>query len=269
LRIIGLDDHVANELTRVTFDAQRRWLPRIAGALAVLTVLALLLALVGFLPPWLAALFGTLALALGGAIAYYEWSYRRHNVLRAQLRAGLRGQRLLPRILSNLDDDYYLINNLELPGRADDIDHIVVGPNGIFALETKNHRGRIYWRDGQWYQAKMSRSGRPQPEMEIRDPVQQLKRNVDYLRSCINYTNRTLSRRTALWIEGVVVFTHPAVSLDLPEEVVTSLPFPVLRARDLPAHLLGHIPRRRHNKAEVRQIVGLLAHLEPPPPRAP
>ena len=165
--------------------------------------------------------------------------------------------------LANLDERYYLINNLKLPGRADDIDHIVVGPNGIFALETKHHRGRIFSRNGQWYQAKVSRSGRPQPEGEIRDPTQQLKRNVDYLRSCINRTDPALSRRTRLWIEGVVVFTHPAVSLDLPEEVLAGLPFPVLRARDLPAHILKHVPRHPYSRHDARQIVSMFGHLQP------
>jgi hypothetical protein len=167
-------------------------------------------------------------------------------------------------ILDPLDDTYYLINNLKLPGRADDIDHIVVGPNGIFALETKNHRGRIFLRHAQWYQAKVSRGGRPQPEEPIRDPTLQLKRNVDYLRSCINRTNPELSRRTRLWIEGAVVFTHPAVSLDLPQTALETLPFPALRARDLASHMLRNVPRRPYTKADVRQIVSMFGHLQTP-----
>jgi hypothetical protein len=202
-----------------------------------------------------------------GALGYFEWAYHRHSQLRDQLRAGLRGQRLLPQVLVALDDSYYLINNLKLPGRADDIDHVVVGSNGIFALETKHHRGRIFWRDGQWYQAKMSRSGRLQPETPIRDPARQLKRNVDYLRTCINRTDRALSRRTRLWIEGAVVFTHPAVSLDLPPAVLEELPFPVLRARELPAHIVGHVPRWPYSKADLRQIVSMLGHLQPAYPQ--
>ena len=108
-------------------------------------------------------------------------SLRANSVFRSQLEAGLRGQNRMTEILARLNDDYFLLNNLSLPGRADDVDHTVVSPNGIFALETKNHRGRIFWREGQWYQAKVSRKGHPQPEEPIRDPSQQLKRNVDYL----------------------------------------------------------------------------------------
>lgn len=262
MRVISFDDHVAHELDRVSFVPQRRWLRRITAALALLTGLAALAALVEVRAWWVALALGAFSLASGFGLGCFEWAYRRRSGVRGQLRAGLRGQHLLARILTPLSDRYYLINNLKLPGRADDVDHMVIGPNGIFALETKHHRGRIFWRDGQWYQSKISRRGRLQPEEPIRDPTRQLKRNVDYLRSCINRTDPALSRRTRLWIEGAVVFTHPAVSLDLPREVLSQLSFPVLRARDLPALILGHVPRRPYSKAEIRQIVSMFGHLE-------
>jgi hypothetical protein len=140
----------------------------------------------------------------------------------------------------------------------------LIGPNGIFALETKNHRGRIFWREGQWYQEKVSRQGRLQPEDPIRDPSQQLKRNVDYLRSCINRTDPGLSRRTRLWIEGAAVFTHSAVDVELPQSVRKTLPFPVLHARELPAHIREHVPRHSYSKGDVRRIASLFAHLLAP-----
>jgi hypothetical protein len=262
--IINFDDHVAQELERVSFARQRRWLPWTTLSLALIAILALLLASIEGESLWLALLAGVLTLLSGAVWVSFEWRYRRRSRLRGQLRAGLRGQRRMAKILTLLDDRYYLINNLKLPGRADDVDHLVVGLNGIFAVETKNHRGRIFWRDGQWYQAKVSRSGRPQPEEPLRDPTRQLKRNVSHLRSCINQTDPALSRRTRLWIEGVVVFTHPAVSLDLADSVRENLPFPVLRVRDLPSHILSHEPRRSLSDSEVREIVSMFGHLEQP-----
>jgi hypothetical protein len=262
LHAISFEDHVAQELARASYGRQRRWLLWSTLSLGVLTGLASALTLLTDLAAW--AIPAALTALCGAAWVYYEWRYRSHTRLRGQLRAGLEGQRVLPQILSCLDDRYYLINNLKLPGRSDDVDHMVIGPNGVFALETKHHRGRIYWRDGQWYQSKISRQGRPQPEVAIRDPTRQLKRNVDYLRSCINHTDPELSRRCRLWIEGTVVFTHPAVSIDLPEEAVAALPFPVLRAPDLSAHITSHVPRRIHSKKEIRQIVSLFGHLRPP-----
>jgi hypothetical protein len=228
------------------------------------TILALLVALLteaGVVVVWLLA---ALTLLSATALAIFEWQHRSQQGLRNTLRAGLRGQQSAVEILSLLDDDYYLINNLKLPGRADDVDHIIVGPNGVFAVETKNHRGRIFFENGQWYQSKTSRGGRPQPKEAIRDPARQLKRNIDYLRACINETDPALSRRLRLWIEGAVAFTHPAVSLDLTPTVQAGLPFPVLRARDLPPHILEHVPRRPFSKGEVRQVVSMFGHLQPP-----
>ncbi len=264
MRVIEFDNHVAQELARASFGPERRRLRGVTVALGLLAGLVLLLGLLPEIPFWPGLLLGVAALLSGAGLAYYEWRYQSHSRLRSKLRAGLRGQQAMTEMLAPLDDSYYLLNNLKLPGRADDIDHLVLGPNGLFALETKNHRGRIFYRDGQWYQAKISRGGRPQPEEPIRDPAQQLKRNIDYLRSCVNQTNPDLSRRTRLWLEGVVVFTHPAVSLDLPQATRESLPFPVMRARDLPAHLLSHTPRRPYSRAEVRQMVSMFGHLCPP-----
>jgi hypothetical protein len=205
-----------------------------------------------------------LALASGAGLVYARWTFESQAGTRGQLEAGLRGQRLLGELLAPLDDRYYLLNNLKLPGRSDDVDHIVVGPNGVFALETKHHRGRIHWRDGQWLQSKTSRRGNPQPMEPMRDPVQQLKRNVDRFRSCINRTDPGLSRRTGLRIEGAVVFTHPAVTVDLPQAIQARLPFPALRGRDLLRHIAGHVPRQPYSRAADRQIVGLLGHLQAP-----
>jgi hypothetical protein len=269
LRVIDFEDHVAQELARASVVRQRRWFGWSTFSLAPLTILALLGALLAHRHWWLALVLGFLTLLSGAGLAYFRWLYRKQSGLRGQLGAGLRGQRLLTTALACLDDSYYLINNLKLPGRADDVDHIVIGPNGIFALETKHHRGRIFCHNGQWYQSKMSRGGHLQPDEPIRDPVQQLKRNIDYLRTCINHTDRALSKRTGLWIEGSVVFTHPAVCVDLAEGVEAALPFPVLKIRELPGHIVGHVPRRPHSKSEIREIVSLLGHLQAPTPTCP
>jgi hypothetical protein len=232
--------------------------------LGLLTTLGLILGLLtgrGSVLVWLPA---ALTLLSASVLAIYEWQYHSQQGLRNTLKAGLRGQRKAVEILSLLNDDYYLINNLKLPGRADDVDHLVVGPNGIFAIESKNHRGRIFFEDGQWYQSKTSQGGRPQPKEAIRDPTQQLKRNIDYLRACINETDPALSRRVRLWVEGAVAFTHPAVSLDLHPSLHNTLPFPVLRARDLPPHILDHVPRRPLSKVEVREVISMFGHLRPP-----
>ncbi len=43
--------------------------------------------------------------------------------------------------LENLPEGYYDFHDLDFNGF--NIDHVVVGPGGIFLIETKSHRGRI------------------------------------------------------------------------------------------------------------------------------
>jgi hypothetical protein len=265
LHVIDFQNHVARELVRASYTRERRRLRRATLILGELTCVALLVSL--FTGRWwgVAGVLGAATLASAAGLVYYRRSYRQQAGTRGQLRAGLRGQELLAQILAPLDDRYNLLNNLSLPGWSDDVDHVLVGPNGVFVLETKHHRGRIFCRDGAWLQQKVSRGGHLQPEEPMRDPVRQLKRNVDYLRACIRTTDPSLARRTGLWMEGAAVFTHPGVTIDLPPEVVGALPFPVLRGRDLPAHITGHVPRP-YSRSEVSRIVSLFGHLKAPEP---
>jgi hypothetical protein len=55
---------------------------------------------------------------------------------------GWRGESVVQRILKELEPSgYRIINHLDI-GRGD-VDHVVVGPTGTFAIETKNHVGRF------------------------------------------------------------------------------------------------------------------------------
>jgi len=92
------------------------------------------------LPP-LPAVLGLLGmgLVLAGALV---WSNRR---LRRHLK-GAEGEERIARTLSFLPSDYFVFHSLWLPGDAigpKDVDHLVVGPTGVYALETKNWTGEI------------------------------------------------------------------------------------------------------------------------------
>ena len=54
---------------------------------------------------------------------------------------GIMGEIEVEKALKALDDSYVIINNVRLPNGNGNIDHVVVGPTGIFAIETKNIRG--------------------------------------------------------------------------------------------------------------------------------
>ncbi len=53
------------------------------------------------------------------------------------------GEELTSDSLSNLPDTYSVFHDLTHPSIGGNIDHIVVGPTGVFALETKNWKGHV------------------------------------------------------------------------------------------------------------------------------
>lgn len=59
---------------------------------------------------------------------------------------GARGEERVSRILNNLPDQYHVFNDFIAGGSH--IDHVVVGPAGVFSIETKNWRGVVTVEEG-------------------------------------------------------------------------------------------------------------------------
>jgi hypothetical protein len=74
-----------------------------------------------------------------------------HRLLRNYFK-GARGEELVARELAHLPDDYAVFHGLALPAApgagVGDLDHVVIGPNGLFLVETKNWSGHVSVRDG-------------------------------------------------------------------------------------------------------------------------
>lgn len=99
---------------------------------------ALAMAIFGFLAAGL-ALF-TLAFAATG-IALIRGMKRI-----ASFFIGARGEERVSRILSELPAEYHVFNDFVAKGRH--VDHVVVGPAGVYAVETKCWRGDVTVEDG-------------------------------------------------------------------------------------------------------------------------
>ena len=59
---------------------------------------------------------------------------------------GARGEEKVSGILATLPDSYHVFNDFAAGGRH--VDHVVVGPSGVFAVETKCWRGKVTVEDG-------------------------------------------------------------------------------------------------------------------------
>ena len=62
---------------------------------------------------------------------------------RLDFRKGATGEALVDYILKSLPDDYWVIHGLKPKRHSGDIDHIVICPTGVYAIDTKNWKGVI------------------------------------------------------------------------------------------------------------------------------
>lgn len=61
----------------------------------------------------------------------------------ANWRAGYTGEAMVANILENLSDEFHVFHDVRHRDLAGNIDHLLVGPTGVFVLETKNWRGHV------------------------------------------------------------------------------------------------------------------------------
>ena len=75
---------------------------------------------------------------------------RTHGHLRKRMRdasRGAKGEEVVAELLSSLPEEYYVFHDLSK--LAGDIDQIVVGPTGVYVIETKAHGGKVVVTDNQ------------------------------------------------------------------------------------------------------------------------
>jgi len=138
-------------------------------------------------------------------------------------RIGAEGEEKIAELLSHLDGSYFVIHDVVLPGMVkENIDHVVLGPNGIFVLETKNHKGYITCQGDWWTQRKIGRRGTPYFG-NIGNPSKQVKRKAVLLNEFIHN-----HFKVNFYINGIVVFANEKAKLKIINPTVA-----VLRPQEL------------------------------------
>src|SRR5262249_595143 len=64
---------------------------------------------------------------------------------------GKMGESAVTRALCGLPDEYVLLNDLMLPDGKGNVDHLVIGPSGLFVIETKNYSGNVKCDRDDWF----------------------------------------------------------------------------------------------------------------------
>jgi hypothetical protein len=126
---------VAGEWARVKGTVAGLW-PLFLGVFAAGFSLAAAL----FLEVWSG--MGALLVSLG----FVGWSLARGVRHVERFYKGARGEEKVSGILRGLPDSYHVFNDFVAGGRH--IDHVIVGPAGVFAVETKFWRGKVTVEEG-------------------------------------------------------------------------------------------------------------------------
>ncbi len=58
---------------------------------------------------------------------------------------GGRGEVLVGKQLAKLGTEWRVLHSIPVGSKGTDIDHLVIGPGGVFCLNTKNHQGQQVW----------------------------------------------------------------------------------------------------------------------------
>ena len=174
---------------------------------------------------------------------------------------GLQGEQITIEALQNLPDSYYLINDVNLPNGYGNIDHVVLGSNGIFIIETKNFEGEIICSGDRWIRhyegsLKISMKGRSyyqeDRDYEIKSPSKQVKGNALRLKQYIASKN-IFSKSLRLWVEGMVVFSHDNVILHCDNPTV-----PVFKVNQLCNYILNKESRIKFSSQELERVAKIL-----------
>jgi hypothetical protein len=144
----------------------------------------------------------------------------------------------------SLDDRWTIFRNLQLPGHRDDIDLVLVGPDGVWAIEVKSYKNPLRLQGAQWEIQKK----KWQPLRE--NPTAQVTRNAARLKGYLEQY-------------GIRRFMHGAIVLQGPH------PISNFKASENPVWLFNNLEERvatlRTNippsEKEIQQIVAGLKGL--------
>jgi hypothetical protein len=83
-------------------------------------------------------------LAVGAMLAFCSWALEPPEWIE-RWREGAAGERKTARALQRLGREWTVVHDLPDGDGGGNIDHVVVGPTGVFVLETKNLNGQVHF----------------------------------------------------------------------------------------------------------------------------
>lgn len=142
--------------------------------------------------------FGIIILFFSVLIGYSLYSDGKSNG--KSWNKGIAGEKTVANYLNQLPEDYFIFNDVKFPGSYGNLDHIVIGPNGIFVIETKNFDGFFTVEEDGWYYKKGEYL-----KKAINQPGSQVMRNVMSLKEFFEKNDINMY---GVWIDPIVTMVN-------------------------------------------------------------
>ncbi len=156
---------------------------------------------------------------------------------------GLKGENAVLKCLETLPKDYFIFNDVKLPGKGGNIDHIVIGPSGVFVIETKNYSGKYRINGNKWFYYKNGKYIETS-----KSPGSQVIRNVVNLKNFM-----TKKGIPGLWMDAIVAFINQDFQVvKEPERYMVLVP------ETVPKYIL-----KRRKKPDRELLKRIALNLEP------
>jgi hypothetical protein len=127
-------------------EARRRlatapgWEWQVAAALGLAFTAGLV---AGALSRWSLLLLPVLVMVLGAGLAV---TTARRRALVTSWRQGAKGERQTARLLAKLDrEGWKVLHDLAIPGSRANVDHLAIGPGGLWVIDSKLWGKRVHW----------------------------------------------------------------------------------------------------------------------------
>ncbi|MFH1835720.1 MAG: nuclease-related domain-containing protein [Methanobacteriota archaeon] len=167
---------------------------------------------------------------------------------------GATGELRVVEELSKLDDGYILLNNVVVPPNWGDADHIILGPNGLFVVETKAVGGSVECNGDSWSRFKVGGRGFSYP-VKIGNPSSQVKRNAKSLKDLVLKHGSEIFQGTVphIWVHAGVVFTNDDLNLKVENPTVS-----VLRLHEVVDYIKSEKSKFKYSEKQLSRMASVI-----------
>jgi hypothetical protein len=158
-----------------------------------------IMGLIGLLGLIIGYNFLVILLFLGILLSFLSYNKNKNWV------KGAEGEMMVSKYLNELSRDYIILIDLKLPGYYGNVDHVVLGPTGIFVIETKNFNGSYIIDGDQWLYGSASNN-----KKAYWNPGDQIKDNSDALSKFLSSKGMTPLKTSKF---AVVAFINPNLTI--------------------------------------------------------